>query len=259
MDPAILAGWVFAFACIFVSVILEGGNPMAMFAIPALILVFGATLGVAVAGGTLKDTINSLMAAVKALTGGVKPADTVVDDIVKLAEKARREGLLALEDAAKSIENPFLKKGVQMAIDGTDPDEVREILEAEIQAKKKNDKVPSKFYADMGAYAPTIGIIGTVLSLVHVLENLDKPEKLGHMIGAAFLATLWGVLSANVIFLPLSTKLKRISELEVRQMNLLIEGLMSIQAGSNPRVIEQKLRAYLPAAPAADPDEKQAA
>ncbi len=250
MDPATIAGLVLAFAAVVVSVILEGGNPMAMFLAPPMILVFGGTLGVAMAGGTLKDTINSLKAAIKAMTGGVKPADTVVDDIVKLAEKARREGLLALEDAAKSIDDPFLKKGVQMAIDGTDPDEVREILEAEIQAKKKADKIPSKYYADMGAYAPTIGIIGTVNGLIHVLENLDKPETLGHSIAAAFIATLWGVMSANVIFLPMGKRIQRLSDLEVASMELVVEGISSIQAGANPRVVGQKLRAYLPDAPA---------
>ncbi len=252
MDPATIAGLVLAFAAVVVSVILEGGNPMAMFLAPPMILVFGGTLGVAMAGGTLKDTINSLKAAIKAMTGGVKPADTVVDDIVKLAEKARREGLLALEDAAKSIDDPFLKKGVQMAIDGTDPDEVREILEAEIQAKKKADKIPSKYYADMGAYAPTIGIIGTVNGLIHVLENLDKPETLGHSIAAAFIATLLGVMSANVLFLPLGKRIQRLSDLEVASMELVVEGIASIQAGANPRVVGQKLRAYLPDAAGAE-------
>ena len=124
-------------------------------------------------------------------------------------------------------------------------------------AKRATDKAHAKVFADMGGYAPTIGIIGTVLSLVHVLENLDKPEELGHMIGGAFIATLWGVLSANVLFLPWASKLKRMSELEAQAMELTIEGLMSIQAGSNPRVIEQKLKAFLPAA-AAEPDEKAA-
>jgi chemotaxis protein MotA len=110
----------------------------------------------------------------------------------------------------------------------------------------------------MGGFAPTIGIIGTVLSLVHVLENLDKPEQLGHMIAGAFIATLWGVLSANVLWLPFAGKLKRISELEIRGMEMSIEGLMSIQAGSNPRVIEQKLLAFLPAKPAAAEQKKAA-
>ena len=258
MDPATIIGVLIAFIAIFLANFLEGGSPTAMFLLPPMILVFGGTIGVAMAGGLLKDTIGLPAAIKRAMTSKVAPADESVTVLVSLAEQARRNGLLALEESARSVEDPFLKQGVELLVDGTDPEELRDILEAKVDAKRATDKSASKLFADMGAYAPTIGIIGTVLSLVHVLENLDQPEKLGHMIGAAFLATLWGVLSANVIFLPLSTKLKRISELEVRQMNLLIEGLMAIQSGSNPRMLELKLRAYLPAQrPPAD--EKQAA
>ena len=259
MDPATLIGVTIAFIAIFLANMLEGGSPTAMFLLPPMLLVFGGTFGVAMAGGLLKDTMGLPAAVKRALTTKVTPADESVTVLVGLAEQARRNGLLALEESARSVEDPFLKEGVEMLVDGTDPEELRDILEAKIDAKRATDKSAAKLFADMGAYAPTIGIIGTVLSLVHVLENLDKPEKLGHMIGAAFLATLWGVLSANVMFLPMSTKLKRISELEIRQMTLLIEGLMSIQAGSNPRMLEQKLRAYLPPSAAASPDEKQAA
>jgi chemotaxis protein MotA len=148
---------------------------------------------------------------------------------------------------------------VEMLVDGTEPNELRDILEAKVDAKRARDRAHAKVFADMGGYAPTIGIIGTVLSLVHVLENLDKPEQLGHMIGGAFIATLWGVLSANVLWLPFASKLRRMSELEAQSMELAIEGLMSIQAGSNPRVIEQRLKAFLPPESAAPvPDQKAA-
>ena len=259
MDPATLIGVVIAFAAIFLANMLEGGSPTAMFMLPPMLLVFGGTFGVAMAGGLLKDTMSLPAAVKRAITTKVTPADESVTVLVTLAEQARRNGLLALEEQSRDIDDPFLKQGVELLVDGTDPEELRDILEAQVDAKRAGDKSAAKLFADMGAYAPTIGIIGTVLSLVHVLENLDKPEQLGHMIGAAFLATLWGVLSANVMFLPMATKLKRISELEVRQMNLLIEGLMSIQAGNNPRVIEQKLRAYLPPSKPAPTEEKEAA
>ncbi len=174
-----------------------------------------------------------------------RPGD-LVPQLVELAEKARREGLLALEDAVKQVDDEFLRKGVTLAIDGTDPEELREILECEVDAKRAQDKQGAKFFADAGAYAPTIGIIGTVMGLVHVLENLAKPEELGHLIAAAFVATLWGVTSANVIFLPLGNRLKRLGELEANRMELTIEGVAAIQAGSNPRAIAQKLRSFLP-------------
>jgi chemotaxis protein MotA len=260
MDPGTIIGIVLAFAAILGANVLEGGSPSALFLVPPLILVFGGTLGVAMAGGVLKDTTGLPGAIKHAFTAKVTPADESVAVLVGLAEQARRNGLLALEESARTVEDPFLRQGVELLVDGTDPDELRDILEAKVNAKRAADKSQAKIFTDMGAYAPTIGIIGTVMGLVHVLEQLSEPEKLGHLIAGAFLATLWGVMSANVLFLPMGNKLKRVSELEIRQMNLLIEGLMSIQAGSNPRMLEQKLLAFLPVAKADPaPDEKQAA
>ena len=169
-----------------------------------------------------------------------------IDSVVELAEKARREGLLALEDAVRAVEEPFLRRGLELAIDGTDPEELRDVLEGEISAKRKADKAGAKFFTDMGGYAPTIGIIGTVIGLVHVLENLGEPEKLGHMIAAAFVATLWGVLSANLLWLPLGNKIKRISDLQCQHLELLVEGILAIQSGASPRVVARRLRSLLP-------------
>jgi chemotaxis protein MotA len=246
MDPGTLIGVGLAFVAIFVSMILEGGNPMSIFLIPPLLLVIFGTLGATMAGALLKDSIGLVGVIQRALLAKVAPADEIVDTVVKLAERARREGLLALEDAARDVSDPFLRKGLELAIDGTDPEELRAVLEAEIDAKRAGDKAGAKLLADAGGFAPTIGIIGTVLGLVHVLENLSDPEKLGHLIAGAFVATLWGVLTANVLWLPLGNKVKRLSELECRQMELTVEGVMAIQAGSNPRVVAQKLRALLP-------------
>jgi chemotaxis protein MotA len=167
----------------------------------------------------------------------------------------RGRGLLALEDQLKDIDDPFLVKGVTMAIDGTDSEELRDILEAEVHAKKARNRQGAKFFADAGAYAPTIGIVGTVMGLVHVLENLAQPEELGHLIAAAFIATLWGVMSANVIWLPIGSRLKRLGELEATRMEMTIEGIAAIQSGANPRIVAQKLRSLLPDAP----DEEAAA
>lgn len=246
-DVATSVGIVGAGAVILVANVLEGGSPSHLILLPPMLLVFGGTFFVTVAGGTLGDTKAALTGLKNAFLGGPPPASDVVPAVVSLAEKARREGLLALEDTVKELDDPFLAKGVTMAIDGTDPEEVRDILEAELAAKKKTDKQSAKFFGDAGAYAPTIGIVGTVMSLVHVLGNLANPDELGHMIAAAFLATLWGVLSANLMWLPIASRLKRVSELEVAQMELVIEGVSAIQAGSNPRIIAQKLTSLLPA------------
>ena len=247
MDPATAIGIGLGFVIICVANIMEGGNPMSMLLIPPMLLVFGTTLLVCLAGGTIADTKASVAALKTAFLGGAKPAHEVVPTVVALADKARREGLLALEEMVAEIDDPFLVRGVSMAIDGTDPEEVREILESQVYAKRAADKQAAKFFADAGAYAPTIGIIGTVMGLVHVLENLAKPEELGHLIAAAFIATLWGVMSANVIFLPIASRLKRLSELEASRMELVIEGVSAIQAGSNPRVVAAKLYSLLPA------------
>jgi len=258
MDPATLVGIVLAFAAIFAAMILEGGSPASIFLVAPLVLVFVGTLGAAMAGGMLKDTIALVDSLKRVLLSKAATYDKLVEDIVKLAEKARREGLLALEDAMKEVQDPFLKKGLQLAIDGTDSEELAGILEAEVDAKRKADKQAASIFTAMGGYAPTIGIIGTVIGLIHVLENLSAPAKLGGLIASAFVATLWGVLSANVIWLPMGAKLKRLSDIECGQMELVIAGIINIQAGANPRLVAQKLRSLLPPGSARS-DKKEAA
>ena len=246
MDPGTIIGIFLAFGAVFGSMIMEGGDPAAMFLPPAMMLVFVGTFGVAMAAGLMTDTTGALGAIKHAIAGKKHSADEIVTTIVSFADTARREGLLALEDKVKTVEDPFLKKGIELAVDGTDPDELREILEAEIAARRSADKAAAKFFADMGGFAPTLGIIGTVLGLVHVLENLSEPAKLGHLIAGAFVATLWGVMTANLLWLPISSKLKRVAEVTAHSMELILEGVCSIQAGANPRIVEQKLLSLLP-------------
>lgn len=246
MDPATLIGIVLALGGIFVSMILEGSSPVAILLPAPMMLVLCGTIGAAMAGGLLKDFTGSIKWLKLALMAKPTTADGLVDDLVRLADRARKEGLLALEDAASEVEDPFLRRGLELAIDGTDPEELREILEGEVVAKRKEFRQGGKLFADMGGYGPTLGVIGTVVSLVHVLANLSSPESLGKLIASAFVATLWGVMSANVLWLPLANKIKRLGEVTVHQMELVIEGVLSIQAGVNPRLIQQKLRAFLP-------------
>jgi chemotaxis protein MotA len=248
MDPGTLIGILLAFGAILVGMIMEGGQPMSIILIPALIIVFGGTIGAAIAGTGLKRFIAGFLQVRRALFSKTPTSDDTVRTLIGFAERARRDGLLALEETARSIDDPFLRKGIELAVDGTDPEELRDILETEIEAKKEADKAGSKVFMDMGGYGPTFGIIGTVMGLIHVLENLSQPEELGHLIAGAFVATLWGVLSANAMWLPIGKKLQLVSEGEIRQMELLVEGVMSIQAGANPRIIEQKLISFLPAA-----------
>jgi len=246
MDPATFGGIALAFGMVLLSIFMEGSSPMSVVLFPPMILVIGGTIGAGIASGTLKDVMRTLKNLNSWMMYKFPDAEGTVDEIVSLADRARREGLLALEDAARDIDNEFLRDGLQSAIDGTDPDDLRDMLEARISSKKAQDKVSSKFFANMGGYAPTVGIIGTVVSLVHVLENLSNPDELGHMISAAFVATLWGLLTANLIYLPISARITRVSELEQAHMEMIVEGLLAIQAGANPRLVGQRLRSLMP-------------
>ena len=245
MDPATIIGLVVGFAAIIGSMVMEGGNPAKIIAPPALVLIFVGTLGAVMAGQTLPGTIAALKGLIGAFTAKKPDLEAVVEPLVKMAEKARREGLLALESEMETVEDPFMKKGLQMAVDGTDPDDLFEILAAEVKAKKDAAAQVSGFWTDAGGYSPTIGIIGTVLGLVHVLENLSEPDKLGELIAAAFIATLWGVLSANVMFLPWGKRIKFLAAQEAARMELIIDGVLAIQAGSNPRVVATKLKSKI--------------
>ena len=228
--------------------IMEGGSPMVAFSNPAAILIIiGGTVGVGMASNSMSDIGPGVKATLKMLLPG-KNLDgaAAVNELMEYADIARREGLLALEEKAKAVEDPFMKRGLELVIDGTDSDEVADALGQEIEAQRERHKVAAKYFADMGAYAPTIGIIGTVIGLINVLQNLSDPGSLGPMISAAFIATLWGVLSANFFWLPMGTKILRISDVQAAQMELLVEGITEIQAGTSPRAVRQKLTALVP-------------
>jgi chemotaxis protein MotA len=259
MDLAGPVGLILAFATIFATMLIEGTSPTAILLPGPLLLVWVTTLAVGLAGHTMADARAAFAIIPRALRGRVPPPGDAIETLVKLADKARREGLLALEDATRGIADPFLRNGLQAAIDGTDPEDLRTILEDRIASKRSHDRVSAKYFSDMGGYAPTIGIIGTVISLVHVLENLTEPAALGENIAAAFVATLWGLLSANVVWLPLANRIRRISDLECAQMELSLEGLLAVQAGANPRLVGERLRSLLPEQPGAGEAKKKAA
>ena len=247
MDPATLIGFVVSLVALLAFMVLEGSDPMSLLFLPAIILVVVATFGAAMSSQTMDD-LKKLPAWFKmaVVPAKVPPATEQIQTLVSLAEKARKEGLLALEAQVKAIEDPFLKRGLQMGIDGTDPEELRAVLESEIAAKKAEDKVAAKFMNAMGGYAPTIGIIGCIVGLMNVMANLSDPESLGPMIAAAFVATLWGVMAANFWFLPMGAKILRVSELQAAQMELLVEGIAEIQAGTSPRAVRLKLTSLIP-------------
>jgi chemotaxis protein MotA len=238
VDPATLIGFVVSLVALLIFMIMEGADPTSLLFLPAIILVIVATFGAAMSSQTMDD-LKKLPAWFKmaVMPAKVPPATEQIQTLVTLAERARKEGLLALEAQVKAIEDPFLKRGLQMGIDGTDPEELRAVLESEISAKKAEDKVAAKFMNAMGGYAPTIGIVGCIVGLMNVMGNLSNPEALGPMIAAAFVATLWGVMAAKIL---------RVSELQAAQMELLVEGITEIQAGTSPRAVRLKLTSLIP-------------
>lgn len=246
MDIATLLGMGIAFSAVIAAIFLEGASPLSVMLPAPMLLVLGGTIGAGLATTTLFDFVHSFKQLGSFLFYKRPDPHATVDLVVTLADKARREGLLSLEEATRDIDDEFLKDGLQSAIDGTDPDDLRHLMEARIDSRRAQDRTIAKLFTDMGGFAPTIGIIGTVVSLVHVLENLADPSGIGHMIAAAFVATLWGLLSSNLIWLPIAARIKRVSELNTQQMELAMEGLLAIQAGSSPRIVGERLRALAP-------------
>lgn len=247
MDPATLVGLLLAFGAIFTMLTLEGASVTSILLPAPMIMVFVGTIAVGVASGTLRDAMVAVKALPKAFKGKLEAPQALIERLVSLAEVARKDGLLAMEQEAADTSDPFLSRALQNLADGIDGEDLRLRLEDDIATKESTDAIGHKFFATMGGYAPTVGIIGTVISLTHVLENLSKPDELGHMIAAAFVATLWGLVSANFMWLPIGARLKRLSVLEADRMVLVMEGVLCIQAGSQPMLLAERLRAMVPA------------
>ena len=246
MKVSSLIGLVVGLAALYLGATLEGSNPLAVLNLPAMLIVLGGTLGATIMG-TSFDAVKAIPMQYKRIFVPDSPdLNAKVAELVGYAEAARRDGLLALDEVTNSIEDPFTKKGLQLVVDGTDPDLVADILESENDAMRKRHAAAVQPFDKAGGYAPTMGIIGTVFGLIHVLGNLDQPATLGPMIAAAFIATLLGVASANVIFLPAGARLKQLSQEELHARSLIVEGILSIQAGDNPRVVQEKLITFVP-------------
>lgn len=246
MDIATLIGLLIGFGGLIGGFLWEGGRATMLLVKTAAVIVFGGTFGAVILSFTMEE-IKTVPYFLKVVFVDRKiDYITVLDSLVETADKARREGLLSLESQLGEIDNPFLARGLQLVIDGTDPELTRNMLEMEIEAFENKEKVGQDIFMSAGGFAPTMGIIGTVMGLVHVLSNVSDPDKLGGAIAVAFLATLYGVGSANVLWIPFGTKIKGKSAKEVLLMELVLEGILSIQAGENPRVIREKLMTFLP-------------
>ena len=248
MKAATGIGIGIAIGALLVSSMMDGTGPGAFLNISALTTIMGGTAGVTLAsvGVPSMKRVPSLFKMVFS----AQPPDMrgQLDLLVELADRARREGLLALDAKLGDIDDMFTRNALQLVVDGTDPEMVHTIVEAEVEGMAARHEAAAMPFEKAGGFAPTMGIIGTVLGLVHVLQNLSAPATLGPSISAAFLATLLGVGSANVVFLPIANRLKAISAEEVELRMMTLEGILSIQAGDNPRLVADKLMSYLPPA-----------
>jgi chemotaxis protein MotA len=246
MKASSLIGLIIGCVGIALGATMEGSQVMAVLNPSAMLIVLVGTLGATITGTSFEAIKNIPKLFKKAFSPDVLDLNARVTELVKYAEQARRDGLLALDEQLADIEDPYTKKGLQLVVDGTDPELVADVLEAENDAMRKRHAAATQPFEKAGGYAPTMGIIGTVFGLVHVLSNLSKPETLGPSISAAFIATLLGISTANIVYLPIAARLKQLSQEELHFRAMTLEGILAIQAGDNPRVVQEKLTAYVP-------------
>jgi len=246
MDILSILGIIIAVGSIVVGQHLEGGHIGSILQATAFIIVMGGTIGAVMLNYPMAVFMKALASTKMVFSNVHTDMKGLISQLVELSNLSRKQGLLALEGKLKSLEDPLLKKGLQMVVDGTEPPKIREILEVEVEMFEEEYTLAGKVYESLGGYAPTVGILGAVLGLIHVMENLADPTKLGSGIAVAFVATVYGVGAANLFFLPMGGKIKmKAKELVVSRM-LIIEGLVSLAQGENPRMIEEKLSGYLP-------------
>jgi chemotaxis protein MotA len=245
VDVLSLVGLLVGIGAILGGNLLEGGHLDALVNGPALIIVFGGTLGAVMLQSPIATFLRALRMAAWIVMPPSRDLGATIQTVVNWSQVARREGLLGLEGLTEGESDPFARKGLQLLVDGNEPDTIRNTLEVELAAREHRDLASAKVYEALGGYSPTIGIIGAVLGLIHVMGNLADPSQLGGGIATAFVATVYGVGLANLIFLPIGNKLKSVVQAQTQYREMLITGILGIAEGENPMNIELRLRGYL--------------
>ena len=256
MDIATIVGFIAAVTCLMVGI---GSNLASMIDPSSMIIVIGGTLSATLIANPLQQVIGLIGVIKCAILTNVPVPTIIIERIVGFAETARREGILALEQAIEEGDDPFLSTGVRLAVDGTEPDLIMDILETELQFVQERHEQGQTIIANMGNAAPAFGMIGTLIGLVIMLKNMDDPAAIGPGMAIALLTTMYGAILANIIFGPISAKLKVYSSKEVLAKRMIIEGIMSIQSGDNPRIVEHKLSVFLPPKLRPNSEESEAA
>jgi chemotaxis protein MotA len=245
LDVISIVGILISVAAILGGQYLEGGHIGSLMQVTAFIIVMGGTFGACM----LQFTLPVFLDGVKMLRWIVIPPvvslEEVIEKVISWGQAARRGGLLSLEPLMAEMDDPFMRKGLQLLVDGAEPEKLREAMEVDMYAYDEHYRMAAKVWEAAGGYAPTVGILGAVMGLIHVMENLSDPSKLGSGIAVAFVATIYGVGSANLLFLPIANKLKALIGKEMVKREMVMEGLVSIANGENPRIIETKLRGYI--------------
>ncbi len=245
MDIATLVGVISAFALVLTAITL-GGSITLFINIPSIMIVIGGTLGATMINYPLPDIFKVFKVVKNAFFHEKQTTAGIISNFVSLAGTARREGILALEAGINEMKDEFMKKGLQLSVDGLEPNSIREILQTEIVAIQDRHKLGSDIFTTIGTFAPALGMIGTLIGLVQMLQTMNDPSTIGPAMAVALLTTFYGALLANILCLPIAGKLKNRSNDEVMMKELMAEGIIAIAKGDNPRIIEQKLNAYLP-------------
>ncbi|ABR31144.1 flagellar motor protein MotP [Thermosipho melanesiensis] len=248
MDIALLGGVGLAFVMVIYGIISGGGDFAAFINIPSIVIVIGGSIGAAVAANPKDIAFKFVQVTLEALKEPKTDYVNLLRTLVSLSEKARREGLLSLEENIEQLDDPFMKKGLQLLVDGTEPEVLKSMMEIEIEVASNEMNLKKGLFEAIGAYAPAFGMIGTLIGLIQMLKSLNDPNSLGPSMAVALITTLYGSIMANAFALPIAEKMgKRVLNTELEK-NMILEGILSIQAGENPRILEEKLKAFLPQA-----------
>ena len=245
MDTISLIGLIVGISAIVLGQVMEGGSVQSLVQPTAFFIVVGGTLGAVMLQSPVSVFVTGMRMSKWVFFPPLLSKSRLIEQIDQWSHIARKEGLLALEVQVATLSDPFMSKGLQLLVDGAEPERLREVLEVEIDSYEGTMKLAAKVWESAGGYAPTIGILGAVMGLIHVMENLSDPSKLGAGIAVAFVATIYGVGSANLIFLPVGKKLMANIARLVAMREMFVDGLVGIANGDNPRIIESRLQGYV--------------
>ena len=245
MDLLSIFGLLLGLAAVVIGQYLEGGHLTMLVNGPALLIVVGGTLGATMVQSPLAVFTRALRMSSWVFRPPALPLDAAMKELIHWCRVARRDGLLGLEGIVESVRNPYARKSLQLLIDGNEPMVIRETLQVDTAVREQRDLLAAKVFDSMGGYAPTLGILGAVIGLIHVMNNLSDPSMLGQGIGVAFVATVYGVGLANLVFLPIGTKLRTLVRQETRLEEMIAIGITAIADGENPRVVESRLQGLL--------------